>query len=42
MKEVMAIIQLNNMEASKDALNVIGIGSFTAYKVSGGGMEKRL
>ena len=42
MKEVMAIIQLNKMEATKDALDVIGIGSFTAYKVSGRGKQKGL
>lgn len=42
MKEVIAIIQLNKMEATKDALEVIGIGSFTAYKASGRGKQKGL
>ena len=42
MKEVMAIIQLNKMEATKDALEVIGISSFTAYKASGRGKQKGL
>ena len=42
MKEIMAIIQLNKMEATKDALEVIGISSFTAYKASGRGKQKGL
>jgi len=42
MKEVVAIIQLNKMEATKDALEVIGISSFTAYKASGRGKQKGL
>ena len=42
MKEVIAIIQLNKMEATKDALEVIGISSFTAYKASGRGKPKGL
>lgn len=42
MKEVMAIIQMNKMEATKDALDVIGITSFTAYKASGRGKQKGL
>ncbi len=42
MKEVMAIIQLNKMEATKDALEVIGISSFTAHKASGRGKQKGL
>lgn len=42
MKEVMAIIQLNKMEATKDALEVIGISSFTACKASGRGKQKGL
>ena len=42
MKEVIAIIQLNKMEATKDALEVIGISSFTAYKASGRGKQKGL
>ncbi|HWQ20544.1 MAG TPA: P-II family nitrogen regulator [Methanotrichaceae archaeon] len=42
MKEVMAIIQMNRMEATKDALDVIGIPSITAYKVSGRGKQKGL
>ncbi len=42
MKEVMAIIQMNKMEATKDALDIIGIPSITAYKVSGRGKQKGL
>jgi nitrogen regulatory protein PII 2 len=42
MKEVIAIIQLNKMEATKDALEVIGISSFTAYKDSVRGKQKGL
>jgi len=42
MKEVLAIIQMNKMEATKDALDVIGIPSITAYKVSGRGKQKGL
>jgi len=42
MKEVMAIIQMNRMEATKDALDVIGIPSITAYKVSGRGKQRGL
>jgi nitrogen regulatory protein PII 2 len=42
MKEVLAIIQMNRMEATKDALDVIGIPSITAYKVSGRGKQKGL
>lgn len=42
MKEVMAIIQMNRMEATKDALDIIGIPSFTAYKASGRGKQKGL
>ena len=38
----MAIIQMNRMEATKDALDVIGIPSITAYKVSGRGKQKGL
>ena len=42
MKEVIAIIHLNKMEATTDALEVIGISSFTAYKASGRGKQKGL
>lgn len=42
MKEVLAIIQMNKMEATKDALDVIGIPSITAYKVSGRGKQRGL
>ena len=42
MKEILAIIQMNRMEATKDALDVIGIPSITAYKVSGRGKQKGL
>ncbi len=42
MKEVLAIIQMNKMEATKDALDVIGIPSITAYKVTGRGKQKGL
>ena len=37
MKEVLAIIQMNKMEATKNALDVIGIPAITAYKVTGRG-----
>jgi len=42
MKEVLAIIQMNKMEATKNALDVIGIPSITAYKVSGRGKQRGL
>ena len=42
MKEVLAIIQMNKMEATKDALDVIGIPSITAYKVFGRGKQRGL
>ena len=42
MKEVMAIIQMNKMEGTKDALEVIGIPSITVYKASGRGKQKGL
>jgi nitrogen regulatory protein PII 2 len=42
MKEVLAIIQMNKMEATKEGLEVIGIPSITAYKVSGRGKQKGL
>lgn len=42
MKEVLAIIQMNKMEATKNALDVIGIPSITAYKVTGRGKQKGL
>ena len=42
MKEVLAIIQMNKMECTKDALDVIGIPSITVYKASGRGKQKGL
>lgn len=42
MKEVLAIIQMNKMETTKDALDVIGIPSITAYKVLGSGKQRGL
>ena len=42
MKEVLAIIQMNKMEITKDALDVIGIPSITAYKVFGRGKQRGL
>jgi nitrogen regulatory protein PII 2 len=42
MKEVLAILQMNKMEETKDALEVIGVPSFTAYKVAGRGKQKGL
>jgi len=42
MKEVLAILQMNKMEDTKNALQVIGVPSFTAYKVAGRGKQKGL
>lgn len=42
MKEVLAIIQMNKMESTKNALDVIGIPSITVYKASGRGKQKGL
>jgi nitrogen regulatory protein PII 2 len=42
MKEVLAIIQMNRMESTKDALDVIGIPSITVYKASGRGRQRGL
>jgi nitrogen regulatory protein PII 2 len=42
MKEVLAIIQMNKMESTKDALDVIGIPSITVYKASGRGKQRGL
>ena len=42
MKEVLAIIQMNKMESTKNALDIIGIPSITAYKVTGRGKQKGL
>jgi nitrogen regulatory protein PII 2 len=42
MKEVLAIIQMNKMESTKDALDIIGIPSITVYKVSGRGKQHGL
>jgi nitrogen regulatory protein PII 2 len=42
MKEVLAIIQMSKMESTKNALDVIGIPSITAYKVLGRGKQRGL
>lgn len=42
MKEILAIIQMNKMESTKDALDVIGIPSITVYKASGRGKQRGL
>lgn len=42
MKEVLAIIQINKMESTKNALEVIGIPSITVYKASGRGKQRGL
>jgi len=42
MKEVIAIIQMDKVESTKDALAAIGIPSFTAYKVYGRGVQRGL
>jgi nitrogen regulatory protein PII 2 len=42
MKEVLAVIQMNKMEATKNALDVIGIPPITAYKVMGRGKQRGL
>jgi len=42
MKEVIAIIQMDKMESTKDALAAIGIPSFTAFKVYGRGAQRGL
>ncbi len=42
MKEVIAVIQLNKIEATKSALEIIGIPSFTAYKAYGRGKQRGL
>jgi nitrogen regulatory protein PII 2 len=42
MKEVLAIIQMNKMESTKDALDIIGIPSITVYKASGRGKQRGL
>jgi nitrogen regulatory protein PII 2 len=42
MKEVLSILQMNKMDATKDALEVIGIPAITAYKVTGRGKQKGL
>jgi len=42
MKEVVAIIQMNKMECTKDALATIGFPSFMAYKVYGRGKQRGL
>jgi len=40
MKEVIAIIQMNKMESTKDALDIIGIPSITVYKATGRGKQR--
>ncbi len=40
MKEIMAIIRMNMMNKTRDALAEIGMGSFTARKVLGRGKGK--
>ncbi len=42
MKEILAVIQMNRMETTKNALDVIGIPSITAYKVTGRGKQRGL
>ena len=42
MKEILAIIQMNKMEATKDALNIIGIQSLTVQIVYGRGKQRGL
>ena len=42
MKEVIAVIQMNKIEATKNALEVIGIPSFTAFKAYGRGKQRGL
>ena len=42
MKEVLAVIQMNKMEATKEGLDVIGVPSITAYKVTGRGKQRGL
>lgn len=42
MKEVLAVIQMNKMECTKDALALIGFPSFTAYKAYGRGKQRGL
>jgi nitrogen regulatory protein PII 2 len=42
MKELVAIIQMNKMEATKDALASIGIPSITVHRVMGRGKQRGL
>jgi len=42
MKEVLAIIQMNKMEETKSALDVVGFPAFNAYKVQGRGKQRGL
>jgi len=42
MKEVIAVIQMNKIETTKNALEVIGIPSFTAFKAYGRGKQQGL
>ena len=42
MKEVVAIIRMNKMEETKNALDIVGVPAFTAYKVMGRGKQRGL
>ena len=42
MKEILAIIRMNKMEETKNALDIIGVPSFTAYKAYGRGKQRGL
>jgi nitrogen regulatory protein PII 2 len=42
MKEVVAVIQMDKVESTKDALAIIGVPSFTAYKAYGRGAQRGL
>jgi nitrogen regulatory protein PII 2 len=42
MKEVVAVIQMKKMEETKNALDVVGVPAFTAYKVMGRGKQRGL
>ncbi len=41
-KEIIAIIQMNKMECTKDALTTVGFPAFMAYKVFGRGKQRGL
>ncbi|MDD1762067.1 MAG: P-II family nitrogen regulator [Methanothrix sp.] len=42
MKEILAIIQMNKIDATKEALNIIGIPSLTVHIVYGRGKQRGL